>query len=83
MQPDKVDWQIIELLSRQHDTNTTIANELGVSEGMIRQRMKKLQDAGIVKIRALRDPEVLENPWRYKHKLHVRRHRPMDRAHAG
>jgi Lrp/AsnC family transcriptional regulator for asnA, asnC and gidA len=61
MQPDKIDWQIIKLLSKQNETNTTIANELGVSEGMIRQRVKKLQDAGIVKIRALRTPEVLEN----------------------
>jgi len=61
MQPDKVDWQIIELLSEQYETNTTIAKELGVSEGMIRQRIKKLQDAGIIKIRALRNPEVLEN----------------------
>ncbi len=61
MQPDKVDWQIIELLSEQFDTNTVIAKKLNVSEGMIRQRIKKLQDAGIVKIRALRNPEVLEN----------------------
>lgn len=60
MQPDKVDWQIIELLSEQYDTNTQIAKKLNVSEGMIRQRIKKLQDAGIIKIRALRDPEVLK-----------------------
>ncbi|MCF7954711.1 MAG: Lrp/AsnC family transcriptional regulator [Phycisphaerae bacterium] len=61
MQPDKIDWKIIELLSEQNESNTTIAKELGVSEGMIRQRVKKLQDAGIVKIRALRNPQVLEN----------------------
>ena len=61
MQPDKIDWKIINLLSKHNETNTTIANELGVSEGMVRQRIKKLQDAGIVKIRALRNPEVLEN----------------------
>lgn len=61
MQPDKTDWKIIELLSEQNLTNTAIAAELGVSEGMIRQRVKKLQDAGIVKIRALRNPQVLEN----------------------
>ena len=61
MQPDKTDWKIIELLSKQNETNITIANELGVSEGKVRLRVKKLQDAGIVKIRALRDPEVLEN----------------------
>ena len=61
MQPDRTDWQIINLLSKQNETNTTIANELGVSEGTVRQRIKKLQDAGIVKIRAIRNPELLEN----------------------
>ncbi len=61
MQPDKTDWQIIDLLSNEHKSNTAIANELGVSEGTIRQRIKKLQDAGIIKIRALRNPEILEN----------------------
>lgn len=61
MQPDKTDWQILELLSKKYDTNTTIAKKLDVSEGMIRQRIKKMQDAGIVKIRALRNPEILEN----------------------
>lgn len=60
MQPDEIDWKIIELLSEQYDTNTTVAKLLDVSEGMIRQRIKKLQDAGIIKIRALRNPEVLE-----------------------
>lgn len=61
MQPDKIDWEIIEMLSEQFEANTTIAKKLGVSEGMIRQRIKKLQDTGIVKIRALRNPEVLKN----------------------
>lgn len=61
MQPDKVDWEIIKLLSEQYETNTAIAAQLGVSEGMVRQRIRRLQDAGIIKIRALRNPEVLEN----------------------
>lgn len=61
MQPDKIDWQIIELLSEQYEANTSIAKKLDVSEGMVRQRIKRLQDAGIVKIRALRNPDVLEN----------------------
>jgi Lrp/AsnC family transcriptional regulator, regulator for asnA, asnC and gidA len=61
MQPDKMDWQIINLLSEQNETNTTIAKRLSFSEGMVRQRVKKLQDAGIIKVRALRNPEVLEN----------------------
>lgn len=61
MNPDKSDWQIIRILSERFETNTVIAKKLGVSEGMVRQRVKKLQEAGIVKIRALRNPEVLEN----------------------
>lgn len=61
MQPDKTDWQIINLLSEKHIPNIAIAKKLGLSEGTIRQRIKKLQDAGILKIKALRDPNVLEN----------------------
>ena len=61
MNPDKADWQIIRILSERFETNTVIAKKLGVSEGMVRQRIKKLQEAGIVKIRALRNPEVLAN----------------------
>lgn len=61
MQPDDIDWQIIERLSSQHESNTAIAQTLGVSEGMVRHRIKRLQNAGIIKIRAMRNPEVLEN----------------------
>ena len=61
MQPDKTDWQIINLLSEKYLPNITVARKLGLSEGTIRQRVKKLQDSGILKIKALRDPNVLEN----------------------
>ncbi len=61
MQPDEIDWKIINLLSENHQTNTELAGKLGVSEGMVRQRIKRLQEAGVIKIRALRDPNVLEN----------------------
>lgn len=61
MQPDKTDWKIINMLSEKHIPNITIAKKLGLSEGTIRQRIKKLQDSGILKIKALRDPNVLEN----------------------
>lgn len=61
MKPDSADWEIINILSEKFETNTVIAKKLGVSEGMVRQRIKKLQDAGIVKVRALRNPEMLEN----------------------
>ena len=61
MQPDKTDWKIIHMLSERHMTNTEIARKLGVSEGTIRQRLKRLQARGIVKIKALRDPNLLQN----------------------
>ena len=61
MQPDQTDWKIIEILSQKHVPNSTIAGELDLSEGAIRQRIKKLQNAGILKIKGLRDPNVLEN----------------------
>lgn len=61
MQPDETDWKIINLLSEKHQHNITVAKKLGLSEGTIRQRIKKMQDAGILKIKALRDPDILEN----------------------
>ncbi len=60
-QPDKTDWRIINILSEQYTSNSAIARELELSEGAIRQRIKKLQSDGILKIRALRDPEILKN----------------------
>jgi Lrp/AsnC family transcriptional regulator for asnA, asnC and gidA len=61
MQPDAVDWQIINRLSENYLPNSEIARQLGLSEGAIRQRLKKLQESGILKIKALRDPEILDN----------------------
>jgi len=61
MQPDKLDWKIINILSKKHIPNSTIAKKLAVSEGTIRQRLKKLQSKGVLRIRALRDPNTLEN----------------------
>ena len=61
MQPDKTDWKIINILSEKHVPNNAIAAELDLSEGAIRQRIKKLQEAGILKIKATRDPNILEN----------------------
>ena len=60
MQPDKRDWDIIRMLSEQHATNTEIARRLNIAEGTVRQRLKRLQDEGILKIKALRDPNRLE-----------------------
>ncbi len=61
MQPDEIDWKIINTLRESHQNNNAIARLLGISEGTVRQRLKRLKDAGIVKIRALINPEVLEN----------------------
>lgn len=61
MQPDEIDWKIIENIRQEHKNNNAIARDLGVSEGMIRQRLKKLKSSGIVKVSGLINPDVLEN----------------------
>ena len=61
MQPDKTDWKIIHMLSGKHMSNTVIARKLGVSEGTVRQRLKRLQGDGILRIKALRNPNLLQD----------------------
>ncbi len=61
MQPDEFDWRIIEILRQEYQPNNEIARRLNISEGMVRQRVKRLKEAGILAVRALIDPEVLEN----------------------
>jgi len=61
MQPDETDWKIISILKEGYVPNNTIALELGVSESTVRARLKKLKEAGILQIRALINPDVLEN----------------------
>jgi Lrp/AsnC family transcriptional regulator, regulator for asnA, asnC and gidA len=61
MQPDKTDWKIISILKESYVPNNTIARRLGVSEGTVRARLKRLKEAGILQIRALINPDVLEN----------------------
>jgi len=61
MQPDSTDWKIINQLSKNSVPNSVVARDLGLSEGAVRQRLKKLQENGILKIKALRNPEMLEN----------------------
>ncbi len=60
MQPDDFDWKLISILRKGHIANSVIAKELGVSEGMIRQRLIRLKKAGILTMRAVINPEVLE-----------------------
>ena len=59
MRLDQTDWNIINLLSEKYVSNTAVAKQLDLSEGTVRHRIKKLQDAGILKIKALRDPDLL------------------------
>ncbi len=61
MQPDSTDWKIINQLSKNSVPNSVVARNIGISEGAVRQRLKKLQQNGILKIKALRNPEILEN----------------------
>jgi Lrp/AsnC family transcriptional regulator for asnA, asnC and gidA len=61
MQPDETDWKIIEILRKGYVPNNTIARRLNISEGTVRVRLKKLKDAGIVEVRALINPDALEN----------------------
>lgn len=58
---DERDWEIIELLRAGTISNSAVAKELGVSEGMIRQRIKRLRELGILSLRGLINPEILAN----------------------
>jgi len=60
MQPDDFDWKIISILRNGNVSNSFIAKKLGVSEGMIRNRLKRLKKAGILNIHAEINPEILE-----------------------
>ncbi|MCK5801494.1 MAG: Lrp/AsnC family transcriptional regulator [Lentisphaeria bacterium] len=55
MQPDSTDWMIIDILRKGHVSNNEIARRLGVSEGMVRSRLKKMKEEGILEVRALID----------------------------
>lgn len=60
-QPDELDWKIIDILSEESVPNSAVARQLGVTEGTVRQRVKRLRDAGIIHVRALINPEVIAN----------------------
>ena len=49
-----------------------------MSEGMIRRRLQRLKDAGILKIRALINPDVLENQQLAILAANVRESRMLD-----
>jgi Lrp/AsnC family transcriptional regulator for asnA, asnC and gidA len=57
---DELDRGIVKALRADGRTNNSaIAAQLGVAEGTVRQRMKKLTDAGVVKVSALVNPEII------------------------
>ncbi|MFP4638489.1 MAG: Lrp/AsnC family transcriptional regulator, partial [Spirochaetaceae bacterium] len=60
-QPDKTDWHIIDLVRSGVVSNSAIAAELGLSEGTVRQRIKRMKESGVLAFRGLIDPDVLTN----------------------
>lgn len=57
---DELDRGIVQALRDDGRTNNSaIAAQLGVAEGTVRQRMRKLTDAGVVKVSALVNPEII------------------------
>jgi Lrp/AsnC family transcriptional regulator for asnA, asnC and gidA len=61
VQLNKLDWQIIRELQRNgREPNSTIAKKLNVTEGTIRQRVKKLLEAGVLRVSGQLNPEFLE-----------------------
>lgn len=60
--PDKLDWQIIDLLQKDgRATNAGIAEKLDVAEGTVRTRLKRLIETGTLKVSGLVNPEFLEH----------------------
>ncbi|WP_319562547.1 Lrp/AsnC family transcriptional regulator [Marispirochaeta sp.] len=56
---DELDSGIVTRLRVENMSNNALAEELGISEGTVRQRIKKLKEAGVLKIRALINPDSL------------------------
>jgi len=61
MEPDELDWKIIEILRKGNESNNALARRLDISEGTVRQRIKRLREAGVLEIRGLINPEILNN----------------------
>ena len=57
---DELDRKIIRILQENgRASNARIAREVGVSEGTVRRRLKRLIQDGIIKVAAFPDPETL------------------------
>jgi Lrp/AsnC family transcriptional regulator for asnA, asnC and gidA len=58
MTADETDRQMIRILNQDgRITNNDIATQLNVSEGTVRNRIKKLSDAGLLKVAGLINPD--------------------------
>jgi Lrp/AsnC family transcriptional regulator for asnA, asnC and gidA len=57
---DPVDEQVVALLrTNGRRTNAELARQLGLTEGAIRKKLKKLSGAGVLRIVAVADPQKL------------------------
>ena len=62
VQLNTLDWDIIkELQLNGREPNSSIAKKLNVTEGTIRQRVKKLLEAGVLRVSGQLNPEFLES----------------------
>ena len=56
---DELDRRMIQLLQRNgRASNARVAREVGVSEGTVRRRLKRLLEEDIIKVVAFPDPEM-------------------------
>ena len=56
---DELDRRMIQLLQRNgRASNARLAREVGVSEGTVRRRLKRLLEEDIIKVVAFPDPEM-------------------------
>jgi Lrp/AsnC family transcriptional regulator for asnA, asnC and gidA len=59
MKIDDVDMRIIDVLSENGRTpNNEIAARLAISEGTVRNRIKKLTESGFLKVKGLTNPNI-------------------------
>jgi Lrp/AsnC family transcriptional regulator for asnA, asnC and gidA len=58
MKLDDLDMKIMDILSGGGRTpNNEIAERLSISEGTVRNRIKKLMDGGVLRVKGLTDPD--------------------------
>ena len=57
---DELDRRIIHILQEDgRASNARIARDVGVSEGTVRRRLKRLIQEGVIRVAAFPDPEAL------------------------